>query len=301
MCLNALQETVQRAVAADSRPSAAFSETDKKMSDQQDQPNINVTAKLVGWISLIIKLIARDRDSSQIGDRRTWCKYCLHECLHVWRFSCYLNTAERTSPGSNVSQLSTRDQILLPHQHVHQWKKHIWCFFTQINKYLHVYHMLNQHEGRNSWEFIADTRFSNFLLPPLLTKLSDFFRHRGRLAGTAKQRQNLHFLQGKKQIHVLHLMPNLQSGPNDSEFVICSFFELLLALQLLKSRSTLIESGDIVATSWRGRLSWITVCSHTSAAFISRLRNPRHVIYIKVIHMEMRRCVIRSDCCCGFP
>lgn len=71
MCLNALQETVQRAVAADSRPSAAFSETDKKMSDQQDQPNINVTAKLVGWISLIIKLIARDRDSSQIGDRRT--------------------------------------------------------------------------------------------------------------------------------------------------------------------------------------------------------------------------------------
>lgn len=33
------------------------------MSVQQDQPNINVTAKLVGWISWIIKLIARDREA----------------------------------------------------------------------------------------------------------------------------------------------------------------------------------------------------------------------------------------------
>lgn len=59
-----------------------------------------------------------------------------------------------------------------------------------------------------------------------------------------------------------------------------------------------VEYGDIAVAS-----SVITSneqCSQKSAANIGRLREPKHVIYVTVNHIESRSCVIQYLCCCGF-
>ena len=40
------------------------------------------------------------------------------------------------------------------------------------------------------------------------------------LAGNIRFRRRRHFLQGKKQLHVLHLMPNLQEGAYNQELFV---------------------------------------------------------------------------------
>lgn len=61
-----------------------------------------------------------------------------------------------------------------------------------------------------------------------------------------------HFLQGKKQPHVLDLMPNLQEGMDYLEFVIAvlaKFVTVLLNQELYKPGDLVRESGDFVVMS----------------------------------------------------
>lgn len=60
------------------------------------------------------------------------------------------------------------------------------------------------------------------------------------------------------------------------------------------------EPGDIAVTSSTGWISSDQLSSQTPAANIGRWREPKHVIYNTVNHMETSQCLIQSSCCCDF-
>ena len=76
-----------------------------------------------------------------------------------------------------------------------------------------------------------------------------------------------HFVQRKKQPHALRLMPNLQEGMDNLEFVIAvlaKFVTVLLSQELYEPANLVRESGDFVVMN-------LMVCLRTSAAKIGRL------------------------------